>query len=60
MKRVQRSDQTTTLVWTKVNAGEAGESAGGLMSPLTTEAPRERRRLTVARPIPDEPPVEVC
>lgn len=48
-----------TLVWTKVKAGEAGNSVGALMSPLTTEAPRERRRVTVARPMPDEPPVEV-
>jgi len=30
---------------------------GAVTSPLTTNAPNDNRRLTVANPIPDEPPV---
>ena len=45
-----------TSVWTKVKEPGAG---GGLTSALMTFAPRELRSSTVARPMPEEQPVEV-
>lgn len=56
LKRAAREDQIDTFVWTKKKEGEETEVGGGLMSALTTEAPRDKRRSMVARPIPDEPP----
>ena len=45
-----------TSVCTKTKGPGVG---GGLMSALITVAPREPRSLTVARPMPEEPPVVV-
>lgn len=61
-----RSVQTDTSVRWKVKAAAAGsmaaEAGGSWMSAPTTEAPRERRSWTVARPMPDEAPalLESC
>lgn len=46
---------TSVCTWTK-----GPGLGGGLMSALTIVAPREPRSSTVARPIPEEPPVWLC
>lgn len=53
LKSAASEDHDDTSVDTKVKDPGAG---GGLMSAETTFAPREARRETVARPMPEEPP----
>lgn len=55
LKREVRSVQIATLALTK-RKFDGGTVVGGFMSALTAFAPRERARLIVARPIPEEPP----
>ncbi len=59
LKRAVRSAQLAVLVSTCVKLGESWFSTGGWRSPLTTDAPSESSSLTVARPIPEEPPVVI-
>lgn len=62
LNSITRSAHTVTSVRTYVNVVvgvENGSSGGGLMSPFTTDAPSERNRFTLARPIPDEPPTSI-
>jgi hypothetical protein len=56
LKSAVRELHWVTSVWMKTKGPGDG---GGLTSALITVAPREPRSSTVARPIPEEPPVVV-
>ena len=57
MNKEVRDAQEVTSVWWKVKLGLLViEGGDGLTSAPTTWAPRERRRVVVASPIPEDAP----
>lgn len=57
--RSEGHEVTSVGTWVRRGAGYCARRAegGGLVSPVTMFAPRDRRRVIVARPMPEEPPV---